>query len=192
MRMLQDNGLDLGFVSYPAGGESLRTELIIKEELVLFSPQNSLSKLSIDDLLGSSDLPLIVQRQACSYSERFLSYLRDNNLPAPRVVEAGSLEALLGLVEQGLGVTIAPRTLISERKRSIRTIPLKPLGAKRWVNVYLLSNQSARNSALKRFVEHCQERFAGSKSHLCSSPKEINRSRRNRSLQLKQLQPPGS
>jgi len=70
MRMLLENELDLAFLSYPATAESLRTELIIKEELVLLGPEKA-GKVRVNDLVASCDLPLIVQRQACSYTERF-------------------------------------------------------------------------------------------------------------------------
>jgi LysR family transcriptional regulator, cell division regulator len=159
MRMLLENELDLAFLSYPATAESLRTELVIKEELVLFGPENGASKVHVNNLVTTCDLPLIVQRQACSYTERFLSYLEASDLPAPRTIEAGSVEALLGLVEQGLGIAIAPRTLANRSR--IKIIPLTPLRAKRWVNVYLVSNRAGWNITLKGLVEHCRERFLG-------------------------------
>jgi DNA-binding transcriptional LysR family regulator len=160
MRMLLENQLDLAFLSYPATAESLRTELIIKEELVLLGSEKG-SKVRVKDLVASCGLPLIVQRQACSYTERFLSYLKASDLPVPRTVEAGSVEALLGLVEQGLGVAVAPRTLAN--RSSIKIIPLTPLRAKRWVNVYLVSNRVGWNNTAKGFVEHCRKRFMGNK-----------------------------
>ena len=115
------------------------------------------SKVRVNDLVASCDFPLIVQRQACSYTERFLSYLRASDLPVPRTIEAGSVEALLGLVEQGLGIAVAPRTLAN--RSSIKIIPLTPLRAKRWVNVYLVSNRIGWNSTAQGFVEHCGKRF---------------------------------
>ena len=156
MRMLQENELDLAFLSYPATAESLQTELIIKEELVLLGPEKGLSQVRMNDLVTSCDLPLIVQRQACSYTERFLSYLEAGNLPKPRTIEAGSIEALLGLVEQGLGIAVAPRTLANRSR--IKTISLMPLRNRRWVNVYLVSNRVGSDT-LKDFVRHCRGRF---------------------------------
>jgi DNA-binding transcriptional LysR family regulator len=159
MHMLQENELDAAFVSYPVSGETLRTELTIKEELVLFAAKRGPTKFHAKDPLANCDSPLIVQRQACSYSERFLTYLNEKNLSVPRTIEAGSIEALLGFVEQGLGIAVAPRTLINSSVRKIRIIPLTPLGAKRWISIHLVSNQ--RVPALKRFVEHCRDCFTG-------------------------------
>jgi LysR family transcriptional regulator, cell division regulator len=156
MHMLLENELDLAFLSYPATAESLRTEHIIKEELALLAPAK-VSKVRVNDLVASCDFPLIVQRQACSYTERFLSYLRASDLPVPRTIEAGSVEALLGLVEQGLGIAVAPRTLAN--RSGIKIIPLTPLRAKRWVNVYLVSNRVGWNSTAQGFVEHCGKRL---------------------------------
>jgi DNA-binding transcriptional LysR family regulator len=159
VHMLQEDKLDIAFVSHPASVESLRTELTFQEELVLFAPKDGGYKINPRRLLVNSHLPLIVQRQACSYSERFLSYSADHDLRVPRTLEAGSIEALLGLVEQGLGFAIAPRSLISGTTRRIRIVSLTPLGHDRWVNIHLLSNQAGSNPALLRFVEHCRDRL---------------------------------
>jgi len=158
VHMLQGGELDIAFVSHPASVESLRTELTLQEELVLFAPKDGEHK--INPQLANCHLPLIVQRQACSYSERFLSYSADHDLRVPRTIEAGSVEALLGLVENGLGFAIAPRSLISGTTRRIRIVSLTPLGHDRWVNIHLLSNQAGSNPTLLRFVEHCRDRLA--------------------------------
>jgi DNA-binding transcriptional LysR family regulator len=169
VHMLQEDKLDIAFVSHPASVGSLRTELTFQEELVLFAPKDGGNKINPRRLLVNSRLPLIVQRQACSYSERFLSYSADHDLRVSRTLEAGSVEALLGLVEQGLGFAIAPRSLISGTTRRIRIVSLTPLGHDRWVNIHLLSNQAGSNPALLRFVEHCRDRldteFAPKTSH---------------------------
>ncbi len=136
IQMLQGNELDIAFVSYPASAEPLRTELTFKEELVLFAPKNGEHKFDLKRWRPNSDLPLIVQRQA-------------------------SIEALLGLVEQGLGFAIAPRSLNSRFGRRIRIVPLTPLGPRRWVQIHLLSNQMGWNPTLQRLVEHCRDRFDG-------------------------------
>jgi DNA-binding transcriptional LysR family regulator len=160
VHMLQAGELDIAFVSRPASGESLRTELTLQEELVLFAPKRGGHKIDLQRGLANCQLPLIVQRQACSYSERFLSYSADHNLRVPRTIEAGSIEALLGLVEQGLGFAIAPRSLISGTARQIRIVSLILLGHDRWVDIHLLTNQAGSNPALLRFVEHCRDHLA--------------------------------
>ena len=159
VHMLQGNELDIAFVSHPASAESLQTELTLQEELVLFAPKQRGRKIDLGRGLANGQLPLIVQRQACSYSERFLSYSADHDWRVPRTIEAGSIEALLGLVEQGLGFAIAPRSLMSGTTRQIRIVSLTPLGHDRWVNIHLLSNQAGSNPTLLRFAEHCRDRL---------------------------------
>ena len=174
VHMLQGGELDIAFVSHPASVESLRTELTLQEELVLFAPKDGGHKINPQRLLVNCHLPLIVQRQACSYSERFLSYSADHDLRVPPTIEAGSVEALLGLVENGLGFAIAPRSLISGTTRRIRIVSLTPLGHDRWVNIHLLSNQAGSNPTLLRFVEHCRDRLANGvapQKHLTRRPK---------------------
>ena len=170
VHMLQGGELDIAFVSHPASVESLRTELTLQEELVLFAPKQGGHKIVPQRGLANCQLPLIVQRQACSYSERFLSYSADHDLRVPRIVEAGSVEALLGLVEQGLGFAIAPRSLISGTARQIRIVSLTSLGQDRWVDIHLLSSQAASNPALLRFVEHCRDRLAGGNHRVGQRP----------------------
>jgi len=104
--MLQGNELDIAFVSYPASAEPLRTELTFKEELALFAPTNGDDKFDPKRWRTNSDLPLIVQRQACSYSELFLSYLTNHDLRVPRTIEAGSIAALLGRSNKALGLRL--------------------------------------------------------------------------------------
>jgi DNA-binding transcriptional LysR family regulator len=156
VQMLQRDELDIAFVSYPASVESLRTEFTLKEELVLFAARNGKNRIDPQRGLASCQLPLVVQRPACSYSERFLSYLAGHGLRAPRTIEAGSVEALLGLVEQGLGFAIAPRSLIGGTARRIRVVSLRPLGDGRWINIHLISNEAGSNPALPSFVGHCR------------------------------------
>ena len=154
VQMLQGNELDIAFVSYPASAEPLRTELTFKEELALFASTNGDDKFDPKRWRTNSDLPLIVQRQACSYSELFLSYLTNHDLRVPRTIEAGSIEALLGLVEQGFGFAIAPRSLMSGSGRRIRIVPLTPLGSHRWVARYSFGASSQRqpgSSACRSF-----------------------------------------
>jgi len=63
-------------------------------------------------------------------------------IASSRTIEAGSVEALLGLVEKGLGFAIAPRSLISGT--TANRIIVNPFGHHRWVNIHLLSNQQDR------------------------------------------------
>ena len=83
-----------------------------------------------------------------SQGERFAGPAHDRS---------GISRSPLGLVEQGLGIAVAPRTLAN--RSGIKIIPLTPLRAKRWVNVYLVSNRIGWNSTAQGFVEHCGKRF---------------------------------
>jgi LysR family transcriptional regulator, cell division regulator len=159
IQMLQEGKLDVAFVSHPGAGGSLRTELTIQEELVLLVPLNGRDSLSLNDLLSRGDLPLIVQRRACSYTERYLSYVAERHLPAPRLIDAGSIEALLELIEQGLGVAVAPRSLVNRRERRIKIISLEALKERRWLSVHLISNPSHRSTVLQKFAEHCRQQL---------------------------------
>jgi DNA-binding transcriptional LysR family regulator len=169
MRMLRDNELDVAFISNFGSSEKFRTELTLQEELVLLAPQDRTFSLNPKHWRAVSDLPFIVQRQQCSYSEKFLSYARKQKLQIQRIVEAGSIETLLGLVERGLGIAIVPRSLLTGSERAIKTVPLTPLGDERWVSIHLVENRARANATARSFVDHCRKRFSRPQSATSSA-----------------------
>lgn len=109
LEQVLDLRLEGAFVCGPVVHSTLAVEQAFVEELVLLAaaPIGSLRALA-----ESGDLRIIVLRRGCSYRQRLEDVLARQGIPAPRVLEFGTLEAVVGCVAAGLGVTLLPRALI--------------------------------------------------------------------------------
>jgi DNA-binding transcriptional LysR family regulator len=157
IKMLQEGHLDAAFVSYPAGSDRLRTEMEFRDELVLVAPQETVGPQAIDVAALADRFPLLIQRLGCSYTEHFISYLSSEGQRRPRVVEAGTLEGVLGFVEQGLGIAILPRSFAEYSSRRVRILLLEEFWPDRFVRVYLVSaSERSTSQGLDLFLRHCR------------------------------------
>jgi DNA-binding transcriptional LysR family regulator len=104
-----DHRVEGAFVCGPLAEPALEAEHAFVEELVLLTAEPI---SSIDRLAQSRDLRIVVLRRGCSYRQRLEDVLARHGVPAPRILEFGTLEAVFGCVAAGLGVTLLPRALI--------------------------------------------------------------------------------
>lgn len=103
-----DRTLEGAFVAGPVEHPDLLQTVVFREELVLVSaPQRTLS-----ELLRTPDLKAMVLRAGCSYRARLEAVLASRGLPSVRLLEFGSLDAILGCVAAGIGVTLLPRGVV--------------------------------------------------------------------------------
>jgi len=120
-----DHRLEGAFVCGPLDHPELAEEPVLSEELVLVSGPTI---GSLEQALGGSAVNLLVLRVGCSYRQRFEEVLARRGVVVARRLEFGSLDAILGCVAGGLGVTLLPRSLV-ERARDERRVALHPLPA---------------------------------------------------------------
>ena len=97
------------FVCGPVDHTELDIQTVFEEELVLLAaPQVK----SLRAALSAGDTRIVVLRAGCSYRQRLESFLARRGVQAPRLLEFGTLEAILKCVAAGLGVTLLPRTVV--------------------------------------------------------------------------------
>jgi LysR family transcriptional regulator, cell division regulator len=108
VQQVLDAQLEGAFVCGPVDHAELTAEPVFREELVLITAPDI---RGIDDAL-KRDPRVIVLRAGCSYRDRLESILAQRGLRAARLLEFGTLEAIVGCVAAGLGVTLLPRSLI--------------------------------------------------------------------------------
>ncbi len=101
--------LEGAFVCGPVGHPELVEDVIFREQLVILTAP---SFRSLEDALRGSDPRIIVLRAGCSYRELLEKMLDKRGFPEPRQLEFGTLEAIFGCVEAGLGLTLLPKSLI--------------------------------------------------------------------------------
>lgn len=97
--------LDGAFVTGPVEHPELTARRVFTEELVLVEPADGVSG-------PAARLTLLAFRRGCAYRARAESAMREAGRVPCRVLEFGSLEAILGCVGAGMGVTVLPRAVV--------------------------------------------------------------------------------
>ncbi len=147
--------LEGAFVCGPVAHPDLVATAVFEEELALLSAP---SNRSLPDLLAEPDLRLVILRAGCSYRQRLEEILARRGIVGLRRLEFGTLEAILGAVAAGLGVTLMPRTLVGAAWRGgrIAVHGLRPAEA-RVQTVFVRRRDMPCSSALAAFQRHAIE-----------------------------------
>jgi LysR family transcriptional regulator, cell division regulator len=109
--------LDGAFVAGPVHHEDLSAEAIFREEMVLVTARHI---RSIAELAQSGNVKTIVFRLGCSYRTRLDIVLARHGMQASTPLEFGSLDAMLGCVAAGVGVTLLPKGVVATAWREGR------------------------------------------------------------------------
>lgn len=107
--------LDGAFVAGPVDHPDLLQTVVFTEELVLVTAP-ALRRLP--DLRQVEGLRTLVLRAGCSYRQRLEAMLAARGLVGVRWLEFGSLDAILGCVAAGMGVTLLPRGVVQGAQRA--------------------------------------------------------------------------
>ena len=123
VQLVLDAQIEGAFVCGPIEHADLVAEPIFREELALITAPDI---RSIDDALQRAPR-VVVLRAGCSYRERLETILAQRGVRAARLLEFGTLEAIVACVGAGLGVTLLPRglagTVWSAARVGVHTLP---------------------------------------------------------------------
>jgi DNA-binding transcriptional LysR family regulator len=144
--------LEGAFVCGPVAHPELVATTAFEEELALLSAPG---KRTLGQVLGEADLRLVILRAGCSYRQRLEELLARRGIVGLRRLEFGTLEAILGAVAAGLGITLLPKSLIGPAWRGgrIATHRLPPAEA-RVQTVFVRRRDMLCSSALGAFQKH--------------------------------------
>jgi DNA-binding transcriptional LysR family regulator len=142
------------FVCGPVDHPDLEVEPVFREDLaVLTAP----SVRSTEALAGRRDLRIVVLRAGCSYRQRLEEILAARGAVGYRRLEFGTLEAILGAVAAGLGVTLLPKRLIGPVWRDGRVaVHELPAAEGRVETVFVRRTDARVSSALAAFLERAR------------------------------------
>jgi DNA-binding transcriptional LysR family regulator len=144
--------LEGAFVCGPIAHGDLVTTPLFEEELALLSAP---AHRSISELLRQRDLRLIILRAGCSYRQRLEELLARRGIVGLRRLEFGTLEAILGAVAAGLGVTLMPRALVGPSWRGGRiAVHRLPKAEARVQTLFVRRRDMLCSSALLAFQKH--------------------------------------
>lgn len=142
--------LDGAFVAGPVHHADLLEELVFREELMLIT---SPSLRDFDDLDRQRELKIIVFRNGCSYRLRLENLLRQRGIQTARPLEFGSLDAILGCVAAGVGITLLPRAVVaSSRQEGLVLAHELPPEEARVATMFIRRSDVYASSALNAFL----------------------------------------
>ena len=105
----REGAVDGAFVCGPVADPDLDARPMFREELAVLAPPGT---RSLQALIEAGGLRIVVLRAGCSYRQRLEALLARRGVPAPRLMEFGTLEAIFSCVAAGLGITLLPRALV--------------------------------------------------------------------------------
>jgi DNA-binding transcriptional LysR family regulator len=144
--------LEGAFVCGPVAHVDLVTAPVFEEDLALLSAP---TRGSVAALLRRSDLRLIILRAGCSYRQRLEELLARRGVVGLRRLEFGTLEAILGAVAAGLGITLMPRALVGPTWRGERiAVHALPKAEARVQTLFVRRRDMLCSSALVAFQKH--------------------------------------
>lgn len=117
---LSEGGLDLAMIvdSRVRDDHRLESTPLFVEELVVVSPKNEPApvrgRLAIQDLKGR---PLVMFRRGYDLREATVNACRAAGFDPAFAIEGGEMDAVLELVQAGLGLAVVPSTVVGDRFR---------------------------------------------------------------------------
>ena len=129
---IADHALDLGLIESPSHLPGLASEVCCEDELVLIcSPAHPFAKSAVVTPQQLAGAPYVSRELGSGTREFIDQYLRQCEM-APEdldvVMELGSPEAIKGVVETGLGISIVSRATVARELKlgSLAAVPLEP------------------------------------------------------------------
>lgn len=141
-----DGALAAGPVRHP----DLIEEVVFREELVLVTAP---AVRTAGELDACRALRTIVFRYGCSYRQRLEQLLAARGLAFAEPLEFGSLEAIIGCVAAGIGVTLLPKSVIAQAWREGRVMAHElPAEQGQADTVFIRRREAPLTSALAAFM----------------------------------------
>jgi LysR family transcriptional regulator, cell division regulator len=143
--------LDGAFVAGPVDHPDLIQKKLIEEELVLITDMLHPSMSSIKDIRTRT---LLVFRSGCSYRAKLQQWLHQEGITPNKIMEFGTLEAILGCVSAGLGVSMLPHAVVEKyvQDGSLKQHPIpNPFG--KVDTVFIYRKATFMSTSLVRFMD---------------------------------------
>jgi LysR family transcriptional regulator, cell division regulator len=145
-----DHRVDGAFVCGPVDHPDLYAETMFREELVALTAPGV---ANLDAVIRRGGFRIVVLRAGCSYRLRLEAFLARHGSVGVRILEFGTLEAILACVGAGIGVTLLPRATVETARRAgqVGIHPLPPEDA--FVETVLVRRRDSYvSSALSAFI----------------------------------------
>lgn len=140
--------LDGAFIGCQCDHPELQSIPAFDEELVIVSTPD------VADLKEAVTKPILVYSTGCSYREVLRQWLSSTGLTQPIIMEFGTLEAIIGGVSAGLGISLLPKSVIykQEAEGSIRTHAIPDMFS-HMKTEFITRKDAFISSALSAFID---------------------------------------
>ncbi|RNB88479.1 LysR family transcriptional regulator [Brevibacillus nitrificans] len=140
--------LDGAFIGCECEHPELQSIPAFDEELVIASAT------AITDLDEALARPSLVYGHGCTYRAVLERFLHTRGFISPVIMEFGTIEAIIGGVSAGLGISLLPRTVTSrpETEGIIRTHEI-PDSLRHMKTEFIMRKDSFISNALRAFIE---------------------------------------
>lgn len=146
------------FVCGPVHHPDLLQRKMYQERLVVLTSRR---EPSLNAYLRKNDLRMVVLRAGCSYRLMLESWLAHRGIVGVRILEFGTLEAIIGCVEAGLGMTLLPEALVGPVWRDERvTAHALPDDYGEVDTLFIRRRDSFQSGALGAFLALAGPQFA--------------------------------
>jgi DNA-binding transcriptional LysR family regulator len=153
MRRLGDGGLDVGFVRPPVNEARVVFQTVLQEPFVVGLPEDHpYASAEILDLaeLASETFILVPRRESPGFYDRCVALCHTYGF-SPRAIEEGNAPAAMyGMVAAGLGVTLAPASVLNVPWHGV---VFRPLDRPSLVELAVAHRDEDPSAALAAFLE---------------------------------------
>ena len=111
IKAVLNHELDGAFVAETIEHPELNQKEVFEEELVLITDTNHSPIFSIKDIQTTT---LLVFRTGCSYREKLEQLLQQEKVIPKKIMEFGTLDAIIGCVSGGLGISMLPLSVVAK------------------------------------------------------------------------------
>ncbi|MNR83751.1 HTH-type transcriptional regulator GltR [compost metagenome] len=159
---LNEGRYDCVFIAGKLDNPRLYQYKAYREELVLVSSTPLTRMPSADELRAST---FLVFGQGCSYRQRVDVLLADSGVYSSRMVDFGSLDAILGCVGAGMGYALMPKVVFEAHQHRFPIYSLKLAPRLGVVDTYFVAaDQASWTPALTSFADALRASHASSKT----------------------------
>ncbi|MBA4537867.1 LysR family transcriptional regulator [Bacillus aquiflavi] len=153
VKMVLNYELDGALVAGPIKHGELFQQKVIDEELVLVSKKD-------ESLKNMKTSRLLVFRQGCSYRKKLEEWLFTENIMPEKIMEFGSLEAILGCVNAGMGISLLPKSVVEQVQRNYSFIYHEiPYQFGKVTTFFIQRKNNITTLAMEKFLETMKETF---------------------------------
>ncbi len=150
--------LDGAFVAGPIRHPDLHQEAIFHEELALVTAPDVVSPGALARI---ADLKIVVFQIGCSYRQRLEAVLAAMGIVVAKPLEFGSLDAIIGCVSAGVGVTLLPKSVVaSALGQGMVAVHDLPPDQVRVDTLFIRRHDGHVSSALSAFLDIARSRAA--------------------------------